>query len=64
MPNAVFSWKLMLQIKEQIGNFNESLILQAEVNEPEEALVVLLPDGELPINHDELETSRGFDPLV
>ena len=55
------------QIKEKIGNFDDSLILQSEVDEPEEALVVPLPDGELPVDedgYDEPETGRGFDPLV
>jgi len=55
------------QVKEKIGNFDDSLILQSEVDEPEEALVVPLPDGELPVEedgYDEPETGRGFDPLV
>jgi len=51
------------QVKDKVGNFDDSLILQSEVDEPEEALVVPLPNGELPINedgYDEPESGRGF----
>jgi len=47
--------------------FDNQLILQTEVNKLEEAMVIPLPDGELPADKDgfdELETSRGFDPLI
>jgi len=54
-------------IKVSIGNFDDQLILQMEVDELEEVLVVPVPEGGLPTNDegfDEPETGRGFDPLV
>jgi len=54
-------------VKEVIGVFNGSLVLQSEVNEPEEALFVLVTDGTLPTDdgfeEDEVE-GKDFDPLI
>jgi len=43
------------------------LILQAEVEELEEALVIPLSNGKLPVNedrYDKPESGKGFNPLV
>ena len=54
------------KVKKHIGSFDDQLILQTEADEPEEALVVPLPEGGLPVEEDfnEPESGRGFDPLV
>jgi len=55
-------------VKESIGAFDDRLILQTEADEPEEVLVVPVPEGGLPDDQDEgfnePETGQGFDPLV
>jgi len=59
-------WEFNEKVKEHIGSFDDQLILQTEADEPEEALVVPLPEGGLPVEEDfnEPESGRGFDPLV
>ncbi len=60
-------WEFNEKVKEHIGVFDDQLILQTEDDEPEEALVVPVPEGGLPADDDgfeELETGQEFDPLV
>jgi hypothetical protein len=56
------------QVKSHIGIFDDSLILQSEADDPEEALFVPVPNGGgLPEGEgfeEEAEDGRGFDPLI
>ena len=54
-------------VKEVIGVFDGSLVLQSEADEPEEALFVLVANGMLPTDNsfeeDEVK-GKDFNPLI
>jgi len=54
------------QVKEVIGVFDGSLVLQSEADKPEEALFIPVPEGGLPQDED-LDVhvdGQDFDPLI
>jgi len=51
------------QVKEVIGIFDGSLVLQSEADEPEEALFILVPEGGLDEDLDDHVDGQDFDPL-
>jgi len=53
-------------VKEAIGIFDGSLVLQSEDDEPEEALFIPVPEGGLPPDEDldDHVDGRDFDPLI
>jgi len=53
-------------VKEVIGIFDGSLVLQSEADEPEEVLFVPVPEGCLPLDEDldDHVDGQDFDPLI
>jgi len=54
------------KVKEVIGIFDGSLVLQSEADEPEEALFIHVPEGDLLQDEDldDLVDDQDFDPLI